>query len=124
MSDIKQAGIWASPAWEEAVDIYLRMLAPIAPHIAEELWYLLGKNYSVHQQPWPQIDEAATKEDEIILVVQVNGKVRDRLSVPVNISEEDAKAKALESLIVQKILAGQAPQKVIFVPGRLVNIVK
>jgi leucyl-tRNA synthetase len=124
MVDAKQVGAFDTKTWEEAVNIYLRMLAPIAPHIAEEIWHLLGNNTSVHLQPWPIVDEAATIVDEITLVVQINGKLRDRISASVNISEEDAKTKALASAIVQKILEGKPPQKIIYVPGKLINIVK
>jgi leucyl-tRNA synthetase len=99
------------------------MLAPVCPHIAEELWSYQGKKYSIHQQPWLQVDEAAAAEEMITLVLQVNGKVRDRLDVPVGISEADAKAAALASEAVQKYLEGRPPKKVIVVPGRLVNIV-
>ena len=124
MVDAKQVSAFGTKTWEEAVNIYLRMLAPVAPHIAEEIWHLLGNNTSVHLQPWPIVDEAATIVDEITLVVQINGKLRDRISASVNISEEDAKTKALASAIVQKILEGKPPQKIIYVPGKLINIVK
>jgi leucyl-tRNA synthetase len=110
-------------AWDEALDIYLRMMAPAAPHIAEELWARLGKPYSVHTQSWPKVDEEAAKEDEITLVIQVNGKVRDRITVPVDISQEKAKELALASEAVQRYLNGKPPRKVILVPGRLVNVV-
>jgi len=114
---------YGTPAWNEAVDIYVRMLAPVAPHIAEELWEYLGKTYSVHTQAWPDVDEEAAAQEEITLVVQVNGKVRDRMIVPVDISEADAKQKALDSEAVQKHLSGREPRQVIYVPGRLVNVV-
>jgi leucyl-tRNA synthetase len=123
MYKARENGAFGSPAWDEAVDIYLRMMAPITPHIAEELWARLGKPYSIHQQPWPELDKEATKEDEIELVVQVNGKLRDKITVPVGISDEDAKAKALASETVQKFMGGKEPRKVIVVEGRLVNIV-
>jgi leucyl-tRNA synthetase len=109
--------------WEEALDIYLRMMAPSCPHISEELWMLLGKPYSIHQQPWPVVDEEAAAENEITLVVQVNGKVRDRILVPVDITEDKARSIALASAAVQAHLAGKPPRKVILVPGKLVNIV-
>ncbi len=112
-----------TPEWDEAADIYLRMLAPVAPHIAEEMWSQLGKPYSIHTQEWPKVDEEAAKEDEITLVVQINGKLRDRINVPAGISEFDAKARALESEAVVRQLDGKSPRKVIYVPGRLVNIV-
>ncbi len=123
MSRAKQQGAAGMPAWDEAVDIYLRMLAPVAPHISEELWAQLGKPYSIHTQSWPEVDEEAAREDEITLVVQVNGKLRDRISVPADISEEEAKAKALASEAVQRYLEGRPPRQVIYVRGRLVNVV-
>jgi leucyl-tRNA synthetase len=123
MTSAKTAGAFGTDAWQEAESIYLRMMAPVSPHIAEELWAQTGHDYSVHTQPWPEVDEAATKEDEITLIVQVNGKLRDRLVVPVNINKEDAKAAALASENVIAYLDGKTPKKVIYVPGRLVNIV-
>ena len=119
----KDAGAWNTPAWNEAVDYYLRMLAPVAPHISEEIWARLGKPYSIHQQPWPEYDEEAAAEEEIELVLQVNGKVRDKIVVPVDITEEKAKELALANEAIQKHLDGKEPRKVIYVPGRLVNVV-
>jgi leucyl-tRNA synthetase len=123
MAKAKEMGAEGSKAWAEAEDIYLRMLAPVAPHVAEEIWVQLGKPYSVHQQPWPEVDEEAAAEEQITLVVQVNGKVRDRITVPVDIGEEESKALALESEAVKKYLDGKPPRNVVVVPGRLVNIV-
>ena len=120
----KDAGAGGTPEWDEAKDYYLRMLAPVAPHIAEEMWAeKLGKPYSVHAQPWPELDESATVVDEITLIVQVNGKLRDRITVPADVSEEDAKQTAIESEAAQRFMDGKDPRKVIYVPGRLVNIV-
>jgi leucyl-tRNA synthetase len=123
MTRAREAGAAGTPAWKEAIEIYLHMLAPVTPHIAEELWQRLGRKYSIHTRPWPEVDEEAAAEEQITLVVQVNGKVRDRITVPVDISEEDAKKVALASEAVQKFLEGKPPRKVILVPGRLVNIV-
>jgi len=124
MYKAREQGAVGTQEWAEAQDIYLRMLAPVAPHIAEEVWTeFLGKPYSVHTQPWPEVDEAAAKEDEITLIVQVNGKVRDRIQVSASIGEGEAKNAALASEAVQKYLQGKEPRKVILVPGRLVNIV-
>ncbi len=123
MSKAKQQGTWNTPAWDESIDIYLHMLAPIAPHISEELWAHLGKPYSIHTQPWPAVDEAAAAEEEITLVVQVNGKLRDRINVAVDIGEDEAKAKAMASEAVQRFLVNKKPRQVIYVKGRLVNIV-
>lgn len=123
MYKARAAGAAGTPEWAEAQDIYLRMLAPVAPHISEELWAYLGKPYSIHQQTWPEVDEVAAAEEQITLVVQVNGKVRDRIRVPVTITEEEAREKALASEAVQRNLGGRPPRQVIYVPGRLVNVV-
>jgi leucyl-tRNA synthetase len=123
MYKAREQGAVGTPEWDEAQDIYLRMLAPVSPHVAEELWAYLGKSYSVHTQDWPNVDESAAAEQQITLVVQVNGKVRDRVVVPVDISDEDAKELALGSEAVGKYLGGKPPRKVILVPGKLVNIV-
>ena len=124
MYKAREAGAAGSPEWDETLDIYLRMLAPVAPHIAEELWTNhLGKPYSIHQQAWPQVDERAAKEDSIELPVQINGKVRDRITVPAEASEDAIKAAALASETVKKHLEGKAPKKVIVANKRLVSIV-
>jgi leucyl-tRNA synthetase len=124
MARAREQGAVGTQEWDEAVDIYLRMLAPVAPHIAEELWTeVCGKPYSVHTQPWPEVDEEAAAEEMITLVIQVNGKVRDRVTMPADVDEATAKQTALGSPAVQKFLQGKAPRKVIYVPGRLVNIV-
>jgi leucyl-tRNA synthetase len=124
MYKARDAGAVGSPEWDEAQDIYLRMLAPVAPHIAEELWTNhLGKTYSVHQQSWPQFDEVAAREDSIELPVQINGKVRDRIIVPAEASEEEIKTAALASETVQKYLKGKEPKKIIVAKGRLVSLV-
>jgi leucyl-tRNA synthetase len=123
MYKARENGASRTEVWDEAQDIYLRMLAPVAPHVAEELWAYLGMPYSIHNQSWPEVDEAAAAEEQITLVVQVNGKVRDRISVSVDISEEKAKELALSSEAVEKYLQGKEPRKVILVPGKLVNIV-
>jgi leucyl-tRNA synthetase len=123
MYKMRDLGAAGTLEWQEALDLYLRMMAPSCPHVAEELWMYLGKPYSIHQQAWPVVDEQAAAEDEITLVLQINGKVRDRIQVPADITEEQAQEFALASEIVQKHLSGKPPRKVILVPGRLVNIV-
>ena len=123
MYKAREQGMAGHPAWREAIDLYLRMLAPVTPHIAEELWSRIGKAYSIHQQSWPEVDEEAAAEVEITLVVQVNGKVRDRINVPADIQEDKAREIALSSPAIQKLLGDQPPRKVIVVPGKLVNIV-
>lgn len=123
MNKAKQLGLYNSPAWKEAVKIYLLMLAPVSPHITEELWAWLGKPYSIHTQEWPKVDEEAAKDVEITLIVQVNGKVRDRVQLSADIDEAAAKAHALASPVVQKYLQGKEPRQIIYVPGKLINIV-
>lgn len=123
MAKAKSLGAWNSVEWNEAVEYYTLMLSPVAPHISEEIWSQLGKPYSVHTQHWPRIDEEAAKAEEITLVVQVNGKLKDRITVPADINEETAKNVALSSEVVQKALSGKDPRQVIYVKGRLVNIV-
>ena len=129
MSQARSQGVTGglgAPAWTEALEIYLKMLAPIAPHIAEELWERLGRLAqmgSIHVQPWPEVDEKAAAAEEITLVVQVNGKLRDRITVPAGIADDDARRIALESEGASRFLEGKAVRQVIVVPGRLVNIV-
>ena len=124
MYKAREAGAVGSDEWAEAQDIYLRMLAPVAPHIAEELWTeYLEKPYSIHQQPWPQVDVEAVKEDNIEIPVQVNGKLRDKVVVPADASQEDIKAAALSTDGAQKYMDGKEPRKVIVVQKKLVNIV-
>jgi leucyl-tRNA synthetase len=123
MYKAKEAGAAGTPEWKEAADIYLRMLAPVCPHIAEELWAILGRPYSIHTQSWPKVDEAATREDEITIPVQVNGKLRDRLVFPADATEEEIKSASLASETIRKHLQGRTPKKVILVQKKLVSIV-
>ncbi len=118
-----EAGVVGTSEWREAVELYLLMLAPVCPHIAEELWQVLGKPYSIHTQAWPKVDEAATREDEMTIPVQINGKLRERLVFPADASEETIKAAALASEMVRKYLEGREPKKVIVVGKKLVSIV-
>ena len=113
-----------SEVWNECLEGMLLMLAPIAPHITEELWQKLKPGSgSVHRQPWPEFDEELAAEDLIILVVQVNGKVRDRLEIPAGTSKEETEQTALAAPKIQPYLEGRKINKVIVVPERLVNIV-
>ena len=109
--------------WRECVSTMLLLLAPLAPHLAEELWERAGHGYSIHQQAFPAWDDALAAEEEITLVAQVNGRLRDRLNVPADISEADAKAAALGSPRVLAHIAGKPVRNVVYVPGRLVNVV-
>ena len=124
MYKVREAGAVGTTEWNEAQEIYLKMLAPVAPHITEELWTNhLGKSYSIHQQRWPEVDETAAQEDSIELPVQINGKVRDRITVPAAADENEIKSAALSSETVQKYLEGKEPKKIIVANKRLVSIV-
>ena len=122
MHDLRPA-LEGTPAWQEAVLTLLLMMAPVTPHIAEELWGMVGMPYSVHQQPWPAFSAELARSDEITLVLQVDGKVRDRVQVAAEVGESEAKRLALASEAVQRMLGGKEPRQVIYVPGKLVNVV-
>lgn len=107
----------------EAIEKLILSLAPFAPHITEELWMMIGKEESVHLQDWPSFDEKALVKDEIEIVIQVNGKVRDKIKVASDISKEQLEEVALESEKIQSYTDGKEVIKVIVVPKRLVNIV-
>ncbi len=121
MYKARENGAAGSKEWSEAIDIYLRMMAPVAPHIAEELWAEYGKPYSIHTQSWPKVDEEAAQEDEITLAVQVNGKVRERITVAADASEDFIQAEALK--VVERYLEGKTPKKVIVVKKSIVSVV-
>jgi leucyl-tRNA synthetase len=119
----REAGLTGSDSFEQAIEALLLMMAPPTPHIAEELWARAGKPYSIHTQPWPEFDPELAKEDEITLVIQVNGKLRDRISVPAGISDDEARELALASDATKRFIGEKEPRDVIVVSGRLVNIV-
>ena len=112
-----------SDTWRMCIEKFLLMLAPIAPHVTDELWEITGHSYSIHQQMFPTWDEELAAEDMITLVVQVNGKVRDKLEVPADIEEEAARELALASPKVQPFTNGKSIFKAVYVPGKLVNLV-
>jgi leucyl-tRNA synthetase len=100
----------------------LQLLAPFAPHIAEELWQILGKEPSVLQAGWPKLNQDALTRQELELVVQINGKVRDHITVPADMASDRIEALAMEAPGVKRNLEGLEVRKVIVVPGKLVNI--
>ncbi len=118
----RETDVYGAAAWKEAVQSLTLMLAPMCPHISEEMWSRLGRPYSVHQQDWPAFDPALTAEETITLVVQVGGKVRDKIEVPAGITEAEALRLALASDKVARWTEGKSTTA-IYVPGRLVNIV-
>lgn len=119
----REEGAVASDAFSEAVDALMLMLAPSTPHLAEELWHRTDHEYSVHSQAFPRWDESLAAEEQITLVIQVNGKVRDKVEVPVTISEDQARELALGREKIKAYLDDKKANKVIYVPRRLVNIV-
>lgn len=102
---------------------FLHLLHPLMPHITEELWERLGEPYSVHTQAWPKADPELARDDQVELVIQVNGKVRDRVSLPAGSSEEAARAAVWALPRIQEYLGGKDPRRVIYVPDKLFNIV-
>ncbi len=106
-----------------AIDTLLVLLAPMAPHITEELWSAIGHETSIHTQMWPTYDPLLIADDVLTVVVQVNGKVRDKLEVAANINESELRRLALSSSKVLAATDGRPPSKVVYVPGRLINLV-
>ena len=98
--------------FDSACEGFRCLLRDVVPHIAEELWARRGGEYSVHQQAWPKYDPEMARDTTFTLVIQVNGKVRDRINVPRSISNEEAKRRALESEHVQRYLDGQPPKRI------------
>jgi len=108
---------------KEAINSMLLLLSPFSPHICEELWQLCGNKGSISLQKWPTYDSKALIQDEVEIVVQVSGRVRDRIVVPVTISDEELRQKALESDKIRKLISDKNIVKIIVIPGKLVNIV-
>ena len=123
LGDLKTETVLRSGVWREAMKALVALLAPSTPYIAEEMWSMLGQPYSVHHQEWPAFDLELTRDEQIELIVQVNGKLRDKLVVAADVSDETAKKLALSSEKVREHLAGAEPLRVIYVPRKLVNLV-
>jgi leucyl-tRNA synthetase len=120
--------IWAESSvdtttWNECIEKFLLLLAPIAPHISEELWEITGHNYSIHNNSYPIWDDELAADKSITLVLQVNGKVRDRIQVAPDINEEAAQKLALASPKIKSFIENKTVNKTIYVPGKLVNLV-
>ncbi|HJQ40842.1 MAG TPA: leucine--tRNA ligase [Thermoanaerobaculia bacterium] len=109
--------------WREAREAYLRIIAPVTPHIAEELWERIGKPASVHLQPWPEWNAEDAAEEEVTIAVQVNGKVRARLTVAADLTDDDLRQRALDDPSVIRHLENATVRRVIVVPRKLVSIV-
>jgi leucyl-tRNA synthetase len=120
---LREKPIARTAAWREAIETLVVLMAPSTPYVAEELWERLGKPYSVHTQEWPAADPALLRQDEAEIVVQINGKVREKITLPVDLSEADVRELVLGRERVREQLGDRAPARVIYVPGRLINIV-
>ena len=108
---------------QEGIGIILRLLSPIAPHVTHSLWRELGLGDDIQQAGWPQVDESALVSASITYVVQVNGKMRGRITVAANAADEDIRAAVLAEPNVQRFMGDKQLRKMIIVPGRLVNVV-
>lgn len=120
---LSEADCKASPIYLEGIETLLKLLAPFAPHIAEELWQMIGKTGSIHTQTWPQYDPEALVVDEITLVIQINGKTRGTLQVPAAANHQTLEEYARNSEVSQRHIGDKTIKKVIVVPGKLVNFV-
>lgn len=123
LSKYEPSSTGTDPVWSFSIGVLLKLLAPIAPHISEELWQKLGGSGSVHAQAWPAADANALIADSVEVVFQVNGKVRDKAQVALNTDKAALEALAMASEKVQKFMEGAPPKKVIVVANKLVNIV-
>ncbi|MFP3880227.1 MAG: class I tRNA ligase family protein, partial [Dehalococcoidia bacterium] len=123
LSKVTETGTVSGSVWREAIDRFLLLLAPAAPHLAEELWVQTGHQYSIHNQIWPKYNEELAREEEVTLVIQINGKIRDKVLVPASIGEAEAKELALGRERLKDYIDGKKVKNVIYVPNRVVNIV-
>ena len=119
----QRAGVWHTSDFHEALESLLLLLAPAAPHIAEELWQLTGHPGSVHRQSWPSWDPELARDEVVQIAVQVNGKVRDVIDVALDAAQADVQDLALTSPRVRQHLEGKSLKKIFYVPGRILNIV-
>ncbi|TCL57117.1 leucyl-tRNA synthetase [Hydrogenispora ethanolica] len=118
-----KADTYGSEAWNEAVQAILLLLAPAAPHITEEIWNRLGLGYSIHSQKWPESNPELAAEETVEIVLQVNGKIREKVVVAVGSSEAELREIGVNHPTIVKATEGKTVKKVIIVPGRLINIV-
>ncbi|MEX2014048.1 MAG: class I tRNA ligase family protein, partial [Parcubacteria group bacterium] len=107
---------------KEEYEILLKLLAPFAPHITEELWSMLGHKDSVHTQSWPAYDPGKIEKEDVAIAIQIDGKVRSSIIVSLGQSEEEVKTAVFALPEVQKWLKGKEPKKIIFVPKRIISI--
>jgi leucyl-tRNA synthetase len=120
---LRETAVVHTPEWQEALETLVLLMAPSTPYVAEEMWERLGMPYSLHHQPWPSYEPTLTEDEVVEVVVQVNGKVRDRLMLPPDLREDEARARVLAQPKIGDVLNDRKPKQMIYVPGRLINIV-
>ena len=122
---IKEAdgGMQSNATWRHALETLLMVLAPFAPHITEELWHQLGHTDTIHIDHWPTWDDAILAAESHDIHIQINGKMRAQVTVPRTATQADIEAAALANPRVQQYVADKEPRRIIYVPGRLINIV-
>jgi leucyl-tRNA synthetase len=123
LQKLREGGSADRTSWNETVEAVLLLLAPSCPHLAEELWERTGHAYSVHTSTWPSYDASLAAADTVEIAVQVNGRVRERLELPADADEAAARAAAEALPRVAELLEGKSLVRVVYVPGRLLNIV-
>ena len=119
----RRSPLYGTPVWDEALNVFNLMLAPMVPHLAEELWQARGERASVHLAAWPATDEAAATKDTVTMGVQVNGKVRGQVQISKTATQQEAMAAARAEASVARFLDGKETVKEIYVPGKIINIV-
>jgi leucyl-tRNA synthetase len=119
----RERAVMSDAEWARVSRSNVLLLAPLAPHLAEELWSRIGGVYSVHEQSWPDHDPEALVAEQVTLVIQVDGKTRDRIQIAAGTDREAALERALASENVRRHLSDGTPSRVVFVPDRLINLV-
>jgi leucyl-tRNA synthetase len=123
MQDYVQGGGRRNETWESVGRDLTLLLGPFAPHLAEELWQRQGGDGLLAIQPWPEVDPAQLRRSQVTVVVQVDGRLRDRIEMPVGIDQSAAQARALASPTVERALSGRPVRRTVYVPDRLINLV-
>ncbi len=123
LNTVRSPGNVHSAVLRDAVESMLILISPIAPHFSEELWSRLGHPESIFRASWPEVDPEALRVEEVTLAVQVNGKIRSRVTLPADAETDEVEKAALEDEKVSSYLEGKELIKVIVIPGRLVNVV-
>jgi leucyl-tRNA synthetase len=115
--------VYHQPLTKKQKQSFLKLLAPFSPHVTEELWQKIGEDFSIHNSKWPVVEESLLVSDETVVVVQVNGKVRDQIKVAKDQTENEVIKLAQGSEKVKKFIEGQSIKKTIYIPGKILNIV-